>query len=77
MDSYTFSQSLDTTKKLSSETLLKKMHRVEQACIPIDDNVDLCVVNLQQKPIEILDGRGISQLFENRPVKASDQNCAI
>jgi len=62
---------------LRSETLLKKMHRVEQACIPADDNVDICVVNLQQNPIEILDGRGISQLFENKPVQASDQNCAI
>jgi hypothetical protein len=53
------------------------MHRVEHACILIDDNVDEYVVNLQQKPIEILDGRGISQLFENKPVKASDQNCAV
>jgi hypothetical protein len=56
---------------------LKKMHRVEHACIPLEDNVDVCVVNLQQKPIEILDGWGISQLFENKPVKASDQNCAV
>jgi len=53
------------------------MHRVEHACIPLDNNVDVCVVNLQQKPIEILDGWGISQLFENKPVKASDQNCAV
>jgi hypothetical protein len=53
------------------------MHRVEHACIPLDDNVDVCVVNVQQKPIEILDGWGISQLFENKPVKASDQNCAV
>jgi len=53
------------------------MHRVEHACIPIDDNVDAWVVNSQQKPIEILDRWGRSQLFENKPVQASDQNCAI
>ncbi len=43
---------------------LKKMHRVEQTCIlPTDDNVEVFVVILPHNPIEILDGRGISQVF--------------
>lgn len=53
-------------KKYSTETLLKKLQRVEQVDFHIGDDVDVRFVNLQQKTNEVLDDIGMSHLFERK-----------
>jgi hypothetical protein len=54
-------------KKLSPETLLKKLQRVEQVDFHIGDDMEVRFVNLQKKTNAILDEMGMSHLFENKP----------
>jgi transposase len=54
-------------KKLSPETLLKKLQRVEHVDFHIGDDMEVRFVNLQKKTNAILDEMEMSHLFENKP----------
>jgi hypothetical protein len=58
--------SVKSEKKLSPETLLKKLQRVEQVDFHIGDDVYVRFVNLQQKTNDVLDDIGMSHLFERK-----------
>lgn len=62
----TMMESVNPEKKLSPETLLKKLQRVEQVDFRIGDEVDVRFVNLQQKTNDVLDDIGMSHLFERK-----------
>jgi transposase len=62
----TMMNSVKSEKKLSPETLLKKLQRVEQVDFHIGDDVDVRFVNLQQKTNDVLDDIGMSHLFERK-----------
>jgi len=53
-------------KKWITETLLKKLQRIEQVDFHIGDDVAVRFVNLQQKTNEGLDDIGMSHLWERK-----------
>jgi len=73
----TMMTAVKSESKLTPETLLKKLQRVEQVDIHIGDDIGIRFANLQKKTNAILNEMGMSHLFEEKLEKASDQNCAV
>ena len=62
----TMMTNVKSEKKYSTETLLKKLQRIEQVDFHIGDDVKVRFVNLQQKTRDVLDDIGMPHLFENK-----------